>query len=61
MAKRVESAMSAIKRLARDRADGKSLSVAVHPDKVPGELNGVACELFKVVQGFREAAVPPTE
>ena len=49
------------KKLARDRAVGKRLAVAVHPDKVPEELNSVACELFKILQEFREAAVPIAE
>ena len=62
-AKRANSdgAMSAIKKLARDRAVGKKLVVAVHPDKVPEELNSAACEIFKILQNFREAAVPVTE
>ena len=47
-------AMSAMKRLALDRAVGKRLAAATHPDKVPDELNDPASELFRFVQEIRE-------
>ena len=49
------SAMSAIKKLALDNAVGKRLVAAAHPDKVPFELNGSACELFRFLQTIRES------
>ena len=47
--------VSAIKKLAKSPAVGKRLAAACHPDKVPVECNKLAVELFKFVQGVRDA------
>ena len=44
----------AFQRLTRNPSVAKRIAAACHPDKCPGELAGVASELFHFVQSIRE-------
>ena len=44
---------SAIRKLSKNPLAGKRLAAAVHPDKLPRELEQIATELFKCIQRLR--------
>ena len=47
-------AISAIRKLSRDRTVSKRMAAVFHPDKVPSALCEVASEMFRLIQSLRE-------